>query len=128
MNLFSKITLSTAIIVSAFTTQTAMANPYKSTNVKAALIQECKTSTTKGGKLTAAEVNKFCSCQVEAQGKMTVAQQWEIQSAVNAKKSPSSLAFVQQQNKNLQACFGADLTNKLKKLTEQALQEQQKKK
>lgn len=126
MNLFTKIAISTVTLVAGLATQTAMANPYQSTNVKAALLQECKTTTTKGGKLTAAEVNKFCSCQIEAQGKMTVAQQWEIQSAVNAKKAPSSLAFVQQQNKNLHACFGADLTAKLKKLTEQAMQQQKK--
>ncbi len=43
------------------------------------------------------------------------------QSAINAKKSPSSLAFVQQQNKDLQACLGAPLVSKLEKLTEEAM-------
>ena len=47
---------------------------YKSTNVKGALINVCKDQTAKGGKLSAAEVSKFCSCQVEAQGKVTEAQ------------------------------------------------------
>lgn len=74
---------------------------YKSTNVKGALINVCKDQTAKGGKLSSAEVSKFCSCQVEAQGKVTEAQKWEIQSAINAKKSPSSLAFVQQQTVTL---------------------------
>ena len=92
---------------------------YKSTNVKGALINVCKDQTAKGGKLSSAEVSKFCSCQVEAQGKVTEAQKWEIQSAINAKKS--SLAFVQQQNRDLKACFGPQLTTKLEKLTEEAM-------
>ncbi|WP_151690446.1 hypothetical protein [Acinetobacter junii] len=94
---------------------------YKSTNVKSALVNVCKDQTAKGGKLTSAEVSKFCSCQIDAQGKVTEAQKWEIQSAINAKKSPSSLAFVQQQNKDLQACLGAPLVSKLEKLTEEAM-------
>jgi len=94
---------------------------YKSTNVKAALVNVCKDQTAKGGKLTAAEVSKFCGCQIDAQGKVTEAQKWEIQSAINAKKSPSSLGFVQQQNKDLQACLGAPLVTKLEKLTEEAM-------
>ncbi|WLF83305.1 hypothetical protein [Moraxella sp. ZY210820] len=122
MNLLSKIALSTTVLVSAITTPVAMANPYQSTNIKAALLQDCTTSMTKGGKLSAADAKKLCNCQVEAQGKMTVAQQWEIQSAINAKKSPESLAFVQQQNKNLLACYGTDLTAKLQKLAQQQQQ------
>lgn len=122
MNLLSKIALSTTVLATVFIAPTAMANPYKSTNIKAALIQDCNTSMTKGGKLTAAEAKKLCNCQVEAQGKVTVAQQWEIQSAINAKKSPESLAFVQQQNKNLLACYGTDLTAKLQKLAQQQQQ------
>lgn len=94
---------------------------YKSTNVKGALINLCKDETAKGNKLSAAEVSKYCTCAVEADGKMTNAQKWEIQSAINAKKSPSSLAFVQQQNKNLQTCFGPQLTTKLKTLSEEAM-------
>lgn len=94
---------------------------YKSTNVKGALVNVCKEQTAKGGKLSSSEVSKFCSCQVEAQGKVTEAQKWEIQSAINAKKSPSSLGFVQQQNRDLKACFGPQLTTKLEKLTEDAM-------
>ncbi len=106
----------------------ALQKAYQSTNIKAALINVCKTETSKGGKLTSAEVTKFCTCQVEAEGKMTTAQKWEIQSAINAKKSPSSLAFIQQQNKEIQACFGAPLTAKLQKLTEEAIKSAQQKK
>ncbi|MGN5763033.1 hypothetical protein ACNQO6_01600 [Acinetobacter calcoaceticus] len=126
---FSKSNLILSTMMSAaalFATATHAAdNPlqtaYKSTNVKAALVNVCKDQTAKGGKLTAAEVSKFCGCQIDAQGKVTEAQKWEIQSAINAKKSPSSLAFVQQQNKDLQACLGAPLVSKLEKLTEEAM-------
>lgn len=118
-------TMMSAAALLATATHAADENPlkaaYKSTNVKSALINVCKDQTTKGGKLTAAEVNKFCSCNIEAQGKVTEAQKWEIQSAINAKKSPSSLAFVQQQNKDLQACLGAPLVTKLEKLTQEAM-------
>ncbi len=66
-------------------------------------------------------MSKFCSCNVEAQGKVTEAQKWEIQSAINSKKSPSTLAFVQQQNKDLKVCLGAPLVSILEKLTEEAM-------
>ncbi|APU48262.1 hypothetical protein DIZ70_01935 [Acinetobacter junii] len=123
----SNIILSTMMSAAALfaTASHAADNPlqaaYKSTNVKSALVNVCKDQTAKGGKLTSAEVSKFCSCQIDAQGKVTEAQKWEIQSAINAKKSPSSLAFVQQQNKDLQACLGAPLVTKLEKLTEEAM-------
>ena len=101
---------------------------YKSTNVKSALINVCKEETGKGKKLTAAEVSKYCSCAVEADGRLTNAQKWEIQSTINQKKSPATLAFVQKQNKDLQACFGPQLTGKLKNLTEEAMKSAQAKK
>ena len=59
------------------------------------------------------------------EGKLTNAQKWEIQSTVNQKKSPATLAFVQKQNKDLQACFGPQLTGKLKSLTEEAMKSAQ---
>lgn len=105
----------------AYAADNPLQTAYKSTDVKAALINVCKDQTAKGGKLTSAEVSKFCGCQIDAQGKVTEAQKWEIQSAINAKKSPSSLAFVQKQNKDLQACLGAPLVSKLEKLTEEAM-------
>lgn len=134
-NLKSGIILSTLFSVAALfgtATQAAETNAiqdaYKSTNVKAALINVCKTETAKGGKLTAAEVSKYCGCAVESDGKLTNAQKWEIQSALNQKKSPATLTFVQQQNKALQGCFGPQLTTKLQSLTEQAMKAAQAKK
>ncbi|RLZ10977.1 hypothetical protein EAH57_00955 [Acinetobacter sp. 2JN-4] len=127
----SNLILSTMMSAAALlaTATHANTNPleaaYKSTNVKAGLVNVCKDQTAKGGKLTAAEVSKFCGCQIDAQGKVTEAQKWEIQSAINAKKSPSSLAFVQQQNKELQNCLGAPLVSKLEKLTAEAMKSAQ---
>ncbi len=118
-------TMMSAAALFATATHAADENPlqaaYKSTNVKSALVNVCKEQTTKGGKLTAAEVSKFCSCNIEAQGKVTEAQKWEMQSAANAKKNPNTLPFVQQGYKDLQACLGAPLVSKLEKLTVEAM-------
>ena len=127
-NLKSNIILSTfvsAVAMMATASHAAEANKlqeaYKSTNVKSALINVCKDETGKSKKLSAAEVSKYCTCAVEADGKLTNAQKWEIQSTINQKKSPATLAFVQKQNQDLQACFGPQLTSKLKSLTEEAM-------
>ncbi|MEZ2902280.1 hypothetical protein [Acinetobacter terrestris] len=134
-NLKSNIILST--LVSAVALMTTASNAaetnklqeaYKSTNVKSALINVCKNETGKSKKLSSAEVSKYCTCAVEADGKLTNAQKWEIQSTINQKKSPATLAFVQKQNKDLQACFGPQLTGKLKSLTEEAMKSAQAKK
>lgn len=126
-NLKSNILLSTLVSAAALfatASNAAEANKlqeaYKSSNVKSALINVCKEETSKSKKLSGAEVSKYCTCAVEADGKLTNAQKWEIQSAINQKKSPSTLAFVQKQNSDLQACFGPQLTGKLKSLTEEA--------
>ena len=134
-NLKSNIILST--LVSAVALMTTASNAaetnklqeaYKSTNVKSALINVCKNETGKSKKLSSAEVSKYCTCAVEADGKLTNAQKWESQSTINQKKSPATLAFVQKQNKDLQACFGPQLTGKLKSLTEEAMKSAQAKK
>lgn len=133
-NLKSNILLSTLVSAAAlFATASNAAESnklqeaYKSSNVKSALINVCKEETAKSKKLSAAEVSKYCTCAVEADGKLTNAQKWEIQSAINQKKSPSTLAFVQKQNKDLQTCFGPQLTGKLKSLTEEAMKSAPKK-
>ncbi|NNG80711.1 MULTISPECIES: hypothetical protein [Acinetobacter Taxon 24D] len=131
-NLKSNIILSTLVSAVAFMATASNAaetnklqEAYKSTNVKSALINVCKDETGKSKKLSAAEVSKYCTCAVEADGKLTNAQKWEIQSTINQKKSPATLAFVQKQNKDLQACFGPQLTGKLKSLTEEAMKSAQ---
>ena len=130
-NLKSSIVLSAIVSSAAMFATTAQAaddklqQAYKSTNVKSALINVCKDETGKSKKLTSAEVSKYCGCAIEADGKLTNAQKWEIQSTINQKKSPGTLAFVQKQNKDLQACFGPQLTGKLKTLTEEAMKSAQ---
>ena len=127
----SNILAGAAIAAAAFFATGAQAQDklqqaYKSSNVKTALVNVCKEETKKSGKLTTAEVTKYCTCAVNADGKLTNDQKWQIQSAINQKKSPSTLAFVQKQNKELQTCFGPQLLGKLKTLTEQAQAAQKK--
>lgn len=123
----SKLIISTLFSALAFTATVSHAaqDPSKSTNVRGTLIGNCKESAGKGGKLTAAEADKFCTCQVDAEGRLTKAQEWQIISTVNQKKSPSSLPFIQQQNKAIQSCFGPQLTSKLKSLSEEAMKNAQ---
>lgn len=123
----SKLVLSTLFAATAFATTAshAMSDPSKSTDVRSTLISNCKESASKAGKLTSAEADKFCSCQVDAEGRLTKAQEWQIISTVNQKKSPSSLPFIQQQNASIQKCFGPQLTSKLKALTEEAMKNAQ---
>ena len=98
-NLKSNIILSALVSAAALFASTAHADneklqqAYKSSNVKAGLINVCKSETGKGNKLTAAEVSKYCTCAVEADGRLTNAQKWEIQSTINQKKSPATLAL-----------------------------------
>ncbi|MBF7686954.1 hypothetical protein [Acinetobacter rathckeae] len=122
----SKLVLSTILASMSFvaTATHAAQDPSKSTNVRGTLISNCKESASKGNKLTSAEADKFCTCQVDAEGKITKAQEWQIISTVNQKKSPSTLPFIQQQNAAIQNCFGPQLTSKLKTLTEEAMKQQ----
>lgn len=106
--------------------QDSLQKAYQSTNVKTALVNVCKEETSKGKKLTAAEVSKYCMCAVNADGKLTNDQKWQIQSAINQKKSPSTLAFVKKQNEELKTCFGPQLVSKLQKLTQEAQAAQKK--
>jgi hypothetical protein len=131
-NLKSNIILSTFISALAMVgtaSHAAEANKmeqaYKSSNVKNSLVGVCKDETAKSGKLNASEVSKYCTCAIESDGKLTNNQKWEIQSAINQKKNPSTLPFVQKQNQELKACFGSALTTKLENLTQQAMKEAQ---
>lgn len=131
-NLKSNILLSALFATSALLATASQANDtakmqqaYKSTNVKAALVNVCKEDIAKSKKLTDTEVSKYCSCAVEADGRLTNDQKWQIQSAINQKKSPSTLPFMKKQHEELQACFGSSLTTKLEKITEDAIRAQQ---
>ncbi len=100
---------------------------YGSSNVKSALVGVCKTEVSKGNKLTAAEVTKVCTCQIDVEGRTTKAQMWEMQSAANQKKNPLTLPFVKKQHDDLKACFGTALTSKLDKITQDAIKAAQNK-
>ena len=115
-----------AFFATATQAEDKLQQAYKSTNVKTALVNVCKEETNKGKKLTAAEVTKYCTCAVNADGKLTNDQKWQIQSAINQKKSPSTLAFVKKQNEELKTCFGPQLVSKLQKLTQEAQAAQKK--
>ena len=106
----------------------AAASIAKSTNVKAAIIAECKKQKTKKGGLNATEAAKYCTCDTDIKGKTTLAQQWELQSTINAKKSPSTLAFIQKQNADMKACLGAPLISKIQTLAEAEMKAAQAKK
>ncbi|AOA57677.1 hypothetical protein [Acinetobacter larvae] len=132
MNILKSVLCTSSVLGAAMLANTSFAadnaalqQAYSSSNVKNALIQVCKTETAKGGKLTAAEVSKYCTCAIESDGKLTNNQKWEIQSTINQKKNPSTLAFVQKQNQELLACFGPQLSAKLKTLTEEAMKSAQ---
>lgn len=119
----SKLILSTLLATAALTATASHAaqDPSKSTDVRGTLISNCKEGVGKAGKLTAAETDKFCSCNIDTEGRLTKSQEWQLVSAINQKKSPSALPFIQQQNKALQTCFGPQLTTKLKGLAEEAM-------
>lgn len=121
-NLKSNIMVSAIMSVAALFATTTHANndklqqAYKSTNVKAAITNVCKEEFGKGTGLSTADISKYCTCSIKIQGTITNEQEWEIRSAINQKKNPATLAFVEKQNQDLEACFGPQLTNKLKTL------------
>ena len=80
----SKILFSTIIALTSFVSATTFADnneqakkleaAYQSTNIKQGLVNVCVDDYTKAGalnKLTKADVNKLCSCNVESRGRMT---------------------------------------------------------
>ena len=96
--------------------QAKLTAAYKSNNVKQGLINVCVEEQTQAGALKAItkdEVNKLCKCNVESQGRMTNALQWELQSAQNAKDEKKYVAALQNFGKSEQpkvkACLGLSL-------------------
>jgi hypothetical protein len=102
-----------AVALSSASLFAAPQDPSKSTNVKATLISNCKEAATTQGKLATADADKFCRCQVDAEGRVTEAQKWEIVSTQNQKKDPNSLPFIQQNKKAFEGCLGPQLISKL---------------
>lgn len=99
-NLKSNILLSTLVSAAAlFATASNAAESnklqeaYKSSNVKSALINVCKEETAKSKKLSAAEVSKYCTCAVEADGKLTNAQKMGNPKCDQPKEKPVYFSF-----------------------------------
>ena len=95
----------------------------KSGNIKQSLIKVCTDNYAKAGalkSLTQADVNRLCKCNVESEGRMTVSQQWELQSARNAKDQKKFNEVAQRiakaEQPKVKACVGTALETKLAKL------------
>lgn len=94
----------------------------KSGNIKQSLIKICADNHVKAGALKSvsqADVNKLCKCTIESEGRMTVSQQWELQSARNAKDQKKFTEVAQRIAKaeqvKVKACVGPALEAKLAK-------------
>ncbi|MFB2539290.1 MULTISPECIES: hypothetical protein [unclassified Acinetobacter] len=116
----SSVALLMISLLSLSNTTFAAQDPAKSSNVRSTLIGNCKETINKAGKLNASEADKFCACQIDSEGRMTKAQEWQIISTINQKKNPATLPFVQQQQRDLQACIGTALSKKLQSMAQQS--------
>jgi hypothetical protein len=131
--LFSSILVATSFIASSAMANTPTAaqkeqaakleQALKSSNIKQSLITICSDTYTKAGalkSLSQADINKLCKCNVESEGRMTVSQQWELQSARNAKDQKKFNEVAQRLAKaeqpKVKACVGTALEAKLAKL------------
>lgn len=101
------------LFVTALAGQTYAADLSKSTNIRGDLEKNCQGSFTKAKVLTSAEASKFCKCTIDSQAKMTNAEEWEIQSAVNAKKDPRTLPVVKRTEQYMTTCAGSNLIKKV---------------
>ena len=108
------------LFVTALAGQTYAADLRKSTNIRGDLEKNCQSSFTKAKVLTSAEASKFCKCTIDSQAKMTNAEEWEIRSAVNAKKDPRTLAVVQRTEKQMETCAGPSLIKKVQNAAQAA--------
>ena len=108
--------------------QSSIETAAKSSDVRGGLIKACGIQYKKAldlKMLTQADVTKLCTCTVDAEGKVTQAQKWEIQSAVNAKNQTKfqqlQTALMKQQGDSVKKCVGTALDQKLTKLAQQAM-------
>ena len=71
-------------------------------------------------------MNKLCTCEVDAEGKLTQAQKWQIQSTINQKKNPATLDFVKNKARTC-SLVGPQLAGKLNSLAAETNKAAQKK-
>ncbi|MCH4248243.1 hypothetical protein [Acinetobacter populi] len=107
--------------------QKSLETAAKSSDIRGGLVKACsvKYKTAVANKaLTQADVNKLCSCSVTAEGQVTTAETWELQSAANAKNKTKfeqlQVSLMKKQGDSIKKCVGTDLDQKLTKLTQQA--------
>ncbi len=100
----------------------------KSSNIRSGLIKACGVKykmAISNKTLSQSEVNKLCACSVDAEGQVTNAQTWELQSAVNAKNKTKyqqlQMALLKKQGESIKKCVGSSLDQKLSKLASQAM-------
>ena len=108
--------------------QSSIETAAKSSDVRGGLIKACGVQYKKAldlKMLTQADVTKLCTCTTDAEGQVTQAQKWEIQSAVNAKNQAKFQelqgALVKKQGESVKKCVGTTLDQKLSKLAQQAM-------
>lgn len=110
------------LFIGVVCSQTFAADLSKSTNIRADLAKNCSESFTKNNVLSASEASKFCKCTIDSQAKITNAEEWEIQSAINAKKDPRSLASVKRTETEVQNCAGTSILQKIQAAAAKAQQ------
>lgn len=98
----------------------------KSSDVRGGLVKACAIKykpAIESKTLTQADVNKLCDCSVIAEGQTTAAQNWELQSAVNAKNKAKfeqlQVGIMKRQADVIKKCVGTSLDQKLTKITQQ---------
>ena len=106
---------------------TAVETASKSSDIRGGLVKACgiqykKTIDLK--LLTQADVNKLCGCTVDAEGTITQAQKWDLQSAANAKNQTKfqqlQSALMKKQGESVKKCVGPTLDQKLTQLAQKA--------
>ena len=99
----------------------------KSSDIRGGLVKACAIKYKKAVAekiLTQTEVTKLCGCSVNAEGTVTVADNWALQSAANAKNEEKikqlQITMLKRQGDSIKKCVGTALDQKLTKLTQQA--------
>lgn len=111
--------------------QTKLKKVYESKDIRGGLIGLCKSDLSKEKALNATEAAKFCTCQIDAKGKESLAEQWTLQSLSNAKDEAKIKSILTQKQDAFKKCLGPNLAAKMDKMAQDAyaaaVAEQQKK-
>lgn len=107
--------------------QKAMETATKSSDIRGGFIRACGVKYQKAVNdrlMTSAEANKLCACSVDAEGRVTNADNWALQSAVNAKNAKLvqnlQINMLKKQGDSIRACVGPALSQKIARLVQQA--------